>query len=258
MVICYGNQKEGVGKTTSAVNLAVCLGSRDGQVLAVDCDSQATLTRQLGMDGGPSGLTLVDVLGNRAVARDAVVVGVEPGVDVIPGARELSGLEMALVGELGRERFLADALEPLAERYPVIVLDTPPNLGLLTVNALVVADVVLAPVSCEDEASVQGLVELRGTLAKLGRLRGTEPQLMTVLTRWAPARVMSQVIEATLTGLGLSAVARIPARVAVGQAGAEHVPLAVGAPDGAVALAYHRLADKVLAAAIAEPMGLRR
>ena len=79
--------------------------------------------------------------------------------------------------------------------YDLVVIDTPPNLGLLTVNALICADVVLAPVSCEDEASVQGLVELRATLAKLGRLRGTEPQLSTLLTRWAPGRVLSGVIE---------------------------------------------------------------
>jgi chromosome partitioning protein len=180
-----------------------------------------------------------------------------PGVDLMAAARKLAGVEMALVGELGRERFLADALEPLAEPYPTIVLDTPPNLGLLTVNALVSADIVLAPVSCEDEASVQGLVELRGTLSKLRRLRDSEPELLTILTRWAPARVMSQVIEVSLDELGFPGVAKVPSRAAVGQAGAEHVPLAITAPDGCVALAYERLADQLAAAHRPGPVVIR-
>jgi chromosome partitioning protein len=245
MVICCANQKGGVGKTTTAVNLAVCLARRSGRALAVDCDPQATMTRQLGISAQPVGLTLVDVLAGRAPAGDALMSDAAPGVDLIAAARELSGVEMALVGEPGREGFLADALEPLAERYRTIVLDTPPNLGLLTVNALLCADVVLAPVSCEDEASVQGLVELRGTLARLGRLRDFEPELLTILTRWTPTRVLSQVIEVALADLGLSAVEKVPARAAVGQAGAEHTPLAITMPDGCVAVAYERLADHV-------------
>jgi chromosome partitioning protein len=245
LVLALSNQKGGVGKTTTAVNLAVCVARRGGRVLAVDCDPQSTMTRQLGIESRWLAVTLVDVLAGRSAATDAVVRDVAPGVDAIPAARELSGVEMALVGELGRERFLTDALEPLTASYDLIVIDTPPNLGLLTVNALICANIVLAPVSCEDEASVQGLVELRATLAKLGRLRSTEPQLITVLTRWAPGRVLSGVIEAAIAQLGLPAVARVPARASVGQAGAQHIPLALAAPDSPVTIAHERLADQL-------------
>jgi len=253
VLIGCANQKGGVGKTTTAVNLAVCLSRQAaGRLLAVDCDPQATMTRQLGIDVRTTALTLVDVLVGRAAAGDAVLRDAVPGVDVIAGARELSGVEMALVGEIGRERFLADALEPLRDTYATIVLDTPPNLGLLTVNALVCADVILAPVSCEDEASVQGLVELRSTVARLGRLRGQAPTLPTLLTRWVPTRVLSQVIEQALADLDLAPVVKVPARAAVGQAGAEHVPLTISAPDGCVAMAYKQLVTRLTAAREAE------
>jgi chromosome partitioning protein len=133
------------------------------------------------------------------------------------------------------------------------VLDTPPNLGLLTVNALVCADIVLAPVSCEDEASVQGLVELRSTLSKLARLRDQEPELVTLLTRWVPSQVLSQVIEHALADLDLAPVVKVLARVAVGQAGAEHIPLAISAPDGRVAMAYEQLVSRLAAPRGVEP-----
>jgi chromosome partitioning protein len=145
MVCAVAAQKGGVGKTTTAINVAVLLARRSERVLLVDSDPQSTLTRQLGLDAPGFGVSLVDVLAGRVVPRDAIVAGVH-GVDVIPAARELAGVEMSLVAELGRERFLADALAPVLGGYDVVVIDTPPNLGLLTVNALVCADIVLAPV----------------------------------------------------------------------------------------------------------------
>ena len=126
MVICVANQKGGVGKTTTAVNLAVCLARGEGGVLAIDCDPQATMTRQFGIQIRELGLSLVDVLAGRAAAQDVVAVNVVDGVDVIPAARELSGVEMSLVGEFSREHFLADALESINERYAVVLIDTPP------------------------------------------------------------------------------------------------------------------------------------
>jgi chromosome partitioning protein len=178
MVCAIAAQKGGVGKTTTAINIAVLLARQGKRVLVIDTDPQSALSRQLGLETRSVDVNLVDVL---------------------------AGVEMSLVGELGRERFLVDALEPVLGVYDEVVIDTPPNLGLLTVNALVCADRVIAPVSAEDEASVHGIFELRVTIAKLAeRLGAPAPELIVVLTRWHPHRISSRAIEYELVASGLT------------------------------------------------------
>jgi chromosome partitioning protein len=247
VLFVIAQQKGGVGKTTTTANLAVLLARRDRRVLAVDTDPQFALTRQLGLEVRSLGVNLVDVLAGRAAAGDAIVAGVH-GFDVIPAARELAGVEMSLVGEMGRELFLRDALEPVVGDYDDVVVDTPPNLGLLTVNALVCADSVLAPVSAEDEASLHGIVELRQTIARLSeRLGVLAPGLDALLTRWQRHRISSREMEDALIAEGLAPVGRIPARSAlISLAAARRVPIALSAPDSAPAVAYASLAELLL------------
>jgi chromosome partitioning protein len=242
MVIAVQNQKGGVGKTTTALTLAGCLARRGERVLVIDADPQATLTRQAGIDTRWLTLSLVDVLAGRASVQDATVA-LSDGLAILPAARELAGVEMALVAELGRERFLADALAGTAHAYDAVVIDTPPNLGLLTVNALVCAETVIAPVSAEDEASVQGLAELRSTLAQLERLTGRTPWLGAVLTRWSAQRILGTAIEDAVAGLGVPILARVPCRALVGHAAAQRAPIGLHAPDSPVTLAYEHLID---------------
>jgi chromosome partitioning protein len=247
-LVTISNQKGGVGKTTTAANLGVLLARHGRRVLVVDGDPQFALTRQIGVEERSLGVNLVDVLAGRAAAADAIVRDVH-GVDFIAAAPALAGIEMSLVSELGRERFLREVLEPVLGDYDDVVIDTPPNLGLLTVNALVVAELVVAPVSAEDDASLHGIRELRRTLRRLAeRLGSPAPELVAVLTRWQPWRISSRTIEDALVCEGLVPAVRIPARSALlARAAADRVPLAVSDPDSSPAIAYRHLAEQLAA-----------
>jgi chromosome partitioning protein len=248
MIVAISNQKGGVGKTTTTANLGVLL-ARDGRrVLLVDADPQFALTRQLGIEERSLGVNLVDVLAGRAGAEDAIVGDVH-GVDVIASGRDLAGIELSLVSELGRERFLRDALEPAVGHNDDLLIDTPPNLGLLTVNALVLAERVIAPVSAEDEESLHGIRELQRTLGRLSqRLDRPTPEIVAILTRWAPHRVSSRTIEHALVREGLAPGIRILARSALfARAAADRLPLAVSDPDSSPAIAYHQLVKQLTA-----------
>ncbi len=237
-----------MGKTTTAANVGVLLGRHGRRVLLVDADPQFALTRQLGLEDRSLGVNLVDVLAGRVAASEALVGGVH-GVDVIASGRDLAGIELSLVSEFGREHFLREALDTAIGDYDDVVIDTPPNLGLLTINTLVLADLVLAPVSAEDEESLHGILELRRTIRRLAERLDRPPLPITaILTRWAPYRISSRSAERALCEHDFVIAERIPSRSALfAGAAAKRVPLTVLSPDSSPAIAYDRTATQLIA-----------
>jgi chromosome partitioning protein len=167
-VIAIANQKGGVGKTTTAVNLGGALGERGQRVLCIDLDPQGHLTVNMGTKYPDElELSVYELLTDPAVAVPDVRLRSERiGVDYLPSNIELSGAELALVNEFGRERVLAEKLEPYLVDYDFVVIDCPPSLGLLSVNALVAATEVIIPLQCE-YFGMKGMQQLRRTIDRV-------------------------------------------------------------------------------------------
>lgn len=162
-ILALANQKGGVAKTTTTLNLGVALAELDRRVLLVDLDPQSNLSMSQGVDIDDLERTMYDVLVNGAPLDEMIQ---RREVELAPAGIELAGAELALSAMFGRERALERALAPVRERYDYILLDTPPSLGLLTINAMVASDGVIVPVQCE-YLSLRGLAQLRDTLAQV-------------------------------------------------------------------------------------------
>ena len=145
-VIAFANQKGGVAKTTSTLNLAVALKERGLRVLVIDLDPQGNLTMSQGLDPDTIERSMFDVLVHRLPIQE-IIASCE--IDVAVSSIDLAGAELALSGMIGRERALEKALAPVRDAYDYILMDTPPSLGLLTINAFVAADGIIVPVQCE-------------------------------------------------------------------------------------------------------------
>jgi chromosome partitioning protein len=244
-VLAFANQKGGVAKTTSTLNLAVALSEEGYRVLVVDMDPQGNLTMSQGLNPDQITRSMFDVLVHRLPIEQVIQ---EAEVDLAVSSIDLAGAELALSSMIGRERALEKALAPIKGRYDWILVDTPPSLGLLTINALVAADEVIVPVQCE-YLSLRGLVQLENTLSMIRENLNPNVAIQGILPTMFDGRTLHsrEAIEILQENFGeLVFKTRIKKTVRYAEAPVKGSSVLKYDPTGHAASAYRELAKEVL------------
>lgn len=252
-VVCVLNQKGGVGKSTTAINLSAVLGDMGRQVLLVDLDPQGNSTSGLGIPKRLIQKSTYDVLlnnkdGDPRYLEQVIIPDVVKGVDVVPATLDLASAELELVMEFSRESRLKNALGAYLGRYDYMIIDCPPSLGLLTVNALVAADKILTPIQCEFYA-LEGLTKLLETKDRVKKTINPRLDMLgIVMTMYSRTNLADQVVEEVRKHFGnLVFDTVIPRNVKISEAPSFGLPVTQHAPNSKGAQAYVALAKEVIA-----------
>lgn len=195
-IIAIANQKGGVGKTTTSINLAASLGVLEKKVLLIDADPQANASSGLGIDVENVAIGTYQILEHSNIPEDAIVKSSAPNVDIIPAHIDLVAIEIELVDKEKREYMLKQALESVREKYDYILIDCAPSLGLLTLNALTAADSVVIPIQCEYFA-LEGLGKLLNTIKSVQKIHNADLDIEGLLLTMFDSRLRlsNQVVE---------------------------------------------------------------
>jgi chromosome partitioning protein len=244
-VIAFANQKGGVAKTTTTLNLAAAFAEEGHRVLCIDLDPQGNLTMSQGIDPETLEQSMFDVLVHDLPLAEVIR---HCEVDIAVASIDLAGAEIAMSVKIGRERSLDKALRPLRDFYDFICIDTPPSLGLLTVNALTAADKVIVPVQCE-YLSMRGLLQLQNTLSMIRENLNPEVDIMGILPTMVDTRTLhaQEAIEILEENFGDRVFgARIKKTVRFAEAPVKGMSVLKYDPNGQAADSYRRLAKEVL------------
>ena len=244
-VIALANQKGGVAKTTSTLNLAVAFAEQGNKVLAIDLDPLGNLTMSQGLNPDTIERSMYDVLVHRLPIEQIIHHG---EIDLAVASIDLAGAELALSAMIGRERSLEKALQPVRDEYDFVLIDTPPSLGLLTINALVAADGVIVPVQCE-YLSLRGLVQLENTLSMIRENLNPHVAIGGILptmydTRTLHSREAIEILEENFGDLVFKT--RIRKTVRYAEAPVKGLSVLKYEPQGSAAQAYRELAKEVM------------
>ncbi|MGI9181905.1 MAG: ParA family protein [Longimicrobiaceae bacterium] len=249
-IIAIANQKGGVGKTTTAINLGASLAVAEKKTLVIDIDPQGNATSGLGVVKDELDRSIYDVLVDEVAAEEVIVPQVHfPFLDVLPATQDLVGVEVELVGRPGRESILRRALAPVRDRYEYILIDAPPSLGLLTLNTLAAADAVLIPIQCEFYA-LEGLSQLLNTVRIVQRSLNPALQIEGVLLTMFDGRLnlSKQVAEEAKEYFGPTVYrTTIPRNVRIAEAPSFGKPIALYDILSLGAKSYLALAREVIA-----------
>lgn len=246
--IAVANQKGGVGKSTTAINLSACLAEKGKKVLTIDMDPQGNTTSGLGVDKNSVDNTLYELLVSQANVEDTVVKDVVENVDLIPSNVNLSGAEIELVGIDNKEYILKEILEKIKDNYDYIIIDCPPSLNMLTINALAAANSVLVPIQCEYYA-LEGLSQLIHTIDLVKDRLNNQLEIEGVVFTMYDARtnLSLQVVENVKDNLQQNIYKTIiPRNVRLAEAPSYGQPITIYDSKSTGAESYRMLAEEVI------------
>jgi chromosome partitioning protein len=244
-VISFANQKGGVAKTTTTLNLGVALAEQELKVLLCDLDPQGNLTMSQGLNPDTIERSMFDVLVHRLPIDEVIH---HPEVDLAVSSIDLAGAELALSSMIGRERALEKALAPVRDRYDYVLIDTPPSLGLLTINALVASNGVIVPVQCE-YLSLRGLVQLENTLTMIRENLNPDVRIAGILPTMFDGRTLHsrEAVEILQENFGdLVFETKIRKTIRYAEAPVKGTSVLKYDSKGKAAKAYRDLAEEVL------------